>query len=80
MKLVIVLLTITLLQANASGYAQLINVTGKNKPLTEVFKDIRKQSGYDFIYNLKSLKNANNITVDLHNVSINEALEQCLKN
>jgi len=80
MKLVIVLLTITLLQANASGYAQLINVTGKNKPLTEVFKDIRKQSGYDFIYNLKSLKNANNITVDLHNVSINEALEQCFKN
>ena len=48
MKIIILLMTIACLQVSAKGYAQRISLTAKNKPITTVFYDIEKQSGYIF--------------------------------
>jgi hypothetical protein len=50
MKLTILLLTVTMLQVSASTFAQKLNLTQKNVTLKQVFKAIKKQTGYDVLY------------------------------
>jgi TonB-linked SusC/RagA family outer membrane protein len=79
MKLTLILLISALMHVNAAGYAQKITLINENAPLTEVLKEIRKQSGYSFIYNQKSLKSARNVSLNIKDLDINEALQLCFK-
>lgn len=79
MKLTAVLLLITCLQLSArEGHAQKINLTEKNVSLERVFKEIRKQTGYQLFYKNELLKNIPKVNVDLKNASIQEVLDYCL--
>jgi len=80
MKLTAFLLLVTFLQVSAKGYSQRINLAVKNAPLEKVFKEIEKQSGYSFWYKNELLQKAGKITVDLRNVSLDEAVKLCLEN
>lgn len=79
MKLTLILLIAAMMHVNAAGYAQKITLINDNVPLTEVLKQIRKQSGYSFIYNQKSLKSAKNVSLNITDVDINEALKLCFR-
>ncbi|SMC96782.1 SusC/RagA family TonB-linked outer membrane protein [Pedobacter africanus] len=79
-NLTVILLTSCLLQVSASSYAQKINLTKTNISLTEVFKEIRKQSGYDFIYATPQIKLARKVDVFARNASLTEVLEKCFAN
>lgn len=79
MKLTMILLIATLMQVNAAGYAQKITLTKNDVSLVAVLKQIRQQSDYNFVYNLKSLKHAKNVNIDIKNVDIKEALKICFK-
>lgn len=76
MKLTALLLTLICLQVSARSYAQ-INLSRKNAPLPEVLQAIQQQTGYTFFYKAKLLENIN-VTVNLRNASIQEALERSL--
>ncbi|TZF83163.1 SusC/RagA family TonB-linked outer membrane protein [Pedobacter sp. BS3] len=65
------------LQANAIGYAQKLSITAKNAPLEKIFKEIKKQGGYSFFYNIQMIKEAQPVTVSLNNASIEEVLDKC---
>ena len=80
MKLTFVLLTIFCLQASANVFAQKVTLKTKNAPVEYVFEQIRQQTGYDFLYNSKDLKDANLVSLDFSNLSLNEALDQCFIN
>ena len=82
MKLSIALLTITCLQVQATGFGQKITLNEKNAPLAKVFKLIYKQSGFYIFYKDELLKQAGNpnISIQVHDVSIEEALNRCLTN
>ncbi|MDQ2753774.1 MAG: SusC/RagA family TonB-linked outer membrane protein, partial [Bacteroidota bacterium] len=71
-----VLLTVT---ASAKTYSQ-ITLNEKNVPLQKVFKQIQKQNGYDFLYSYELLQKAGNVSISVHNVSLEKAMEECLKN
>ena len=58
MKLTAILLVTASLQTMASATAQTVTISLKNVSLEEVFKEIRKQTDYDFIYNDVWLKKA----------------------
>lgn len=77
MKLTTFLLLITLVQVQASSFAQRISLSRKDASLTDVFKQIRSQSGYDFVYNIKAVKKVNNIDVNFKNTDLHEALQYC---
>ena len=77
MKLTTLLLIIILLQASARGYSQ-ITLKEKNATLEKVFAEIKKQTGYTFIYDESEL-NIKNISVDVHNVTLKQALDACFK-
>ncbi len=77
MKLTIILLI--MFQASAKGFSQAVSLSEKNARLESVFKKIEKQTGYYFWYEDKTLRELKKmVTVELRNVSLNEALEKCL--
>ena len=63
----------------AKGYSQTISFSGKNIQLTEVFSAIKSQAGYVFFYDAALLYDTKPVTIDLKNVSLEEALQQTLK-
>jgi TonB-linked SusC/RagA family outer membrane protein len=77
MKLTTFLLITGLLQVSAAGYGQKISLSYKNVGIEEVLRQIRKQSGYDFLYSNQGLKDAKPITIKIENASIEEVLNQC---
>jgi TonB-dependent SusC/RagA subfamily outer membrane receptor len=48
--------------------------------LEKAFAEIRKQTGYSFVYRLEWMKDARKVDITVHNSTIQEALDQCFKN
>lgn len=80
MKLTIILLTVTMLEAGATGFSQSVSISERNARLESVFKKIEKQTGYYFWYENKTIRDAKKISVELRNASLQEALNKCLAN
>ncbi|SFH42631.1 SusC/RagA family TonB-linked outer membrane protein [Pedobacter insulae] len=76
MRLTTVILMAVIMQVSASGFAQKISLHKANVPLKVILKEIRLQSGYDFVYDVAILKNANPVTINVKEVSITEALDE----
>ncbi len=78
MKLIALILFAAGLQVSARGYSQ-ITLSETNTPLEKVFQKIKQQSGYDFVSTYETLKDAGNVTVNVQNVSLQKALNECLQ-
>ncbi|EOR96294.1 TonB-dependent receptor [Arcticibacter svalbardensis MN12-7] len=70
------LILFTCIQVSAKVFSQPINITVKNASIEDVFKQIRKQNGYSFIYEEGYLKKAKPVTVTLVNSSIENAMQK----
>jgi TonB-linked SusC/RagA family outer membrane protein len=79
MKLTTVIVLAACLQVSARSTAQ-ISLSRSNTPLQKIFKELQKQSGYDIFYTYEIVQQAGNISVQVKNVSIQQALDACLKN
>lgn len=79
MKLTAILLTVTFLQVSAAGFSQKIHLSQKNVSLKEVFNELKKQQGYEFLYTNETLQRTFKIDVDLKDATLEEALAYCLK-
>src|SRR3989339_2167212 len=80
MKLTTILILAAFLQVNAKGFSQNVTLNEKNSNLDKVFTEIRKQTGYDFLYNTRLLRNTVPVTVKANNSSLEEVLDQVFKN
>lgn len=78
MKLIVSFLLFAVMQGAAAGYAQ-ISVVEKNTSMQKVLKQIGRQAGYDLLYNADALNKAGKLSIELKNVSLQEALERCLE-
>ena len=79
MKFTAIIMLSACLTANARAYSQ-ITINEKNASLQKVFKQIQKQSGYDFLYSYELLQQSGKVNIDLRNVTLEQALEECFKN
>ncbi|WGQ08878.1 SusC/RagA family TonB-linked outer membrane protein [Pedobacter gandavensis] len=79
MKLIIVLMTTVFLQISLASEAQKVTLSEKNASLESIFKKIRTQTGYDFFGDINLLKNAKKVNINVNNVSLEQALANCLK-
>ena len=80
MKLVIIMLFSTFMQVSASSYAQKVSLSVKNVHLKDVFNLLRKQTGYDFLYNTAELNNSSRVTLNVNNEELREVLNRCFRN
>src|SRR5882757_5945929 len=79
MKVTIILLLATCLQVAAKdGYSQKITLSRSNVSLKAIFKEIEKQSDYQFFYKEKLLKQTRSVNIKVVNASIEEVLAICL--
>ncbi|MBA9078706.1 TonB-dependent receptor [Rufibacter quisquiliarum] len=76
MKLTVFLMVAALLQVSAASHSQSISLSYRNAPLEQVLKEVKKQSGYNFLYNVQMLKEAKPVTLHLADASLEEALER----
>jgi hypothetical protein len=67
------------MQVNAKGYAQKITLSQKNVSLAKIFREIRNQSEYLFLYNDRQMGKVNKVTIKVKDASIEQVLEECFK-
>jgi len=80
MKLTLVLLITGMLQVSASTSAQNINLSVKEVSLKKIFKELRQQTGYNFLYNSKMLNETSPVSLSVKDMPFNEVLEKCFNN
>ena len=77
MQLIPIVLLAACLQVSAASYAQKVSISGRDMSLEKVFHDIRKQTGYNFIYANENLAHASRVSVNLKDASLEEVLRRC---
>ena len=77
MKLTFVLLLTALLQVHAGSFAQNVTLKQKNITLDQLFKAIKQQTGYDFLYSPQMLEKAKPININAKNTPLEKVLDDC---
>lgn len=80
MKLTTILMIACCMHVSATGYSQKITLSEKNAPLTKVLQQIRKQSGFQLLYDSELIKKSALITVDLINTPLAVVLDKIFSN
>lgn len=78
MQLTAILVFAACLQVSAAAFGQQVTIVGKDIPLKQVFRDIRKQTGYNFIYTNKVIKEASPVTMNARNMDMREVLDKAM--
>ena len=79
--LIILTLLLSLgVQAHAGELPQDITLSFKEATLDKVFKEIRKQTGYSFVYTESEISRANKVTIQVSNSSLDRVLSLCFHN
>jgi len=79
MKLTLLLLLSVVLQTSARGYAQPVTLHVKAAPLLEVFKSIRQQTGYVFVFDLQMIDNAKPVSCSQDAAPLERILEEVFR-
>ncbi|MGJ1197171.1 SusC/RagA family TonB-linked outer membrane protein [Sphingobacterium spiritivorum] len=75
--LTIFMFTTFFIQISTATYAQRISMHKTNVPLSQIFKEIGKQTGYDFVYSTELMKQSKNVSVNVSKASLKETLDAC---
>jgi TonB-linked SusC/RagA family outer membrane protein len=78
MKLIVVLMLGGLLQVTAKGFSQ-ITLSHKNATLEKVFKEIRKQSGYNILCDAAILREPYQVNISVIDASVETVLNKCFE-
>lgn len=80
MKLTVFLIILGVCQVKATTWGQEVSLSLDNASLKEVFKEIRKQAGYDFIYTTKLINQSRPVTLHVSKLPVSEVLKLSLTN
>ncbi|WP_457129475.1 TonB-dependent receptor [Mucilaginibacter sp. HD30] len=78
MKLTIIFLLFFYSQSIANSFAQRVTLSEKEASLSTLFKEIKRQTNYTFVYTDALLKKTTPVTINVKNVSLEDALNDCL--
>jgi len=80
MKLTALIILIATLHVSGKTFSQKVTISGKDLPLSRVFKLISKQTGYEFLYDAQLLRSTHPVDLDLRDQTLTDALNISLKN
>ncbi|HMR19580.1 MAG TPA: TonB-dependent receptor plug domain-containing protein, partial [Sphingobacterium sp.] len=78
MRLIVILLVIGM-HISVFANAQRVTLNHKNVSLTTILKEIKQQTGYNFLYDVDAVGQILNLTLDVRNTNIIDALDRCFK-
>ncbi|MGN7986092.1 SusC/RagA family TonB-linked outer membrane protein [Pedobacter sp. 22226] len=79
MKITILLMTTFLLQVHANGFAQNITLNQKNTTLKQLFAEIRKQTGYNVLWQEGKVNDALKVDAVFNNQPLEKVLDKVLE-
>nr|WP_295872917.1 SusC/RagA family TonB-linked outer membrane protein [uncultured Chitinophaga sp.] len=79
MKLTATLLLAVTLHLSAKSFSQTVTLKGKRLALYDVFNNISKQTGYEFVYDEKLLQGSGPVNMNVNNAPLTDVLDKCLK-
>jgi TonB-linked SusC/RagA family outer membrane protein len=79
MKLTTILILAAALQVSARGYSQTVTIARNNIALGKIFRDIHKQTGYNFLCTEEQLSHSKKVDIDLKAATLEEALNMVFK-
>lgn len=79
MRLTFVLLLSTCLYAQAEVYAQRVTISVKNTPLEQVFKEISRQTNYQFFFRDEFLYSMDKVSIHVKDADFKTVLEDCFR-
>ena len=79
MRLTAIMLFAGFLHVSAKTYSQKITLQEKDAPLQKVFRDIEKQSGYQFFFADNDLRQTKTVTLSVKDFDLNEVLTLTFK-
>lgn len=74
MRLIAAILLLTIMHVSAASFGQRITLNEQKSSFENVLKQIRHQTGYDFIFERKLLKNIGLVDLKVTNATLDEAL------
>src|SRR6185503_18414511 len=74
-----VILLSTCLMAAASGFSQKVTLSESNAALEKVFDEIKRQTGFTFLYKTKLLNTAKPLSIEVTDETLGQVLELCFK-
>jgi TonB-linked SusC/RagA family outer membrane protein len=78
MKLTAFFIFVGCLEVSAGTNAQTVTISLRNTPLEHVFREVKKQTGYSFVYTRELLEQTGNVTIDMKNASLQQVLDHVL--
>lgn len=79
LKLTSLLLILTILRVSANTFAQQVTLKKDNISLSHLFKEIRKQTGYNFLLSAENIDRAGSVSVDFKNAKLTDILDKVLQ-
>ena len=79
MKLIAMVNLAVYLQFSATGFSQNVTLSFRNASLERIFKEVKKQTGYNFIYTRELLEEAGAVTIKVKDLPVQEALTRCFQ-
>lgn len=81
MNLIAVLLIVTCLQVSAEAFSQRVSLSVKDAPLMDVLHEIKKQGGYQLLYNTETVMRikAKPVSIHVKNTPVNKVLQLVFK-
>ena len=80
MKFTATILLVACLEVSATGNSQTITLSENNASLEKIFREVKRQTSYDFWYESKLLKQARKVDIHVTNVSLEQVLDICFQN
>ncbi|MDN5288014.1 MAG: SusC/RagA family TonB-linked outer membrane protein [Mucilaginibacter sp.] len=80
LKLTSILLLLLITRVSATSFAQEITLKRNNISLEQLFKEIKKQTGYDFLLSVDNITNKGFINADFKNTPLKDVLDKVLEN
>lgn len=74
MRLTTLIIIATFMQVSAAGFAQKISMSKSNAPLKEVLKNLRIQSGYNFVYTDDLLEMSGPVNIKVYQAELEDVL------
>lgn len=79
MRMIAFCMLVTCLHVSAAGLSQKLTLRLKNVPLEKVFAEIKKQSGFLFLYDHKTIDLSRPVNIEVKDAPLTTVLDECLK-
>ena len=80
MNITAFLLLLGCLSVSAGAHSQEVTLSLKNAPLEKAFQEIKKQTGFTFMYTESMLKKSKKVSLNIKNSTLSYALSVCFAN